>query len=81
MSFRIAPLDQAERDWINAWTIFYWAWWIAWAPLVGIFIARVSKGRSIREFVFTVLVVPSLIGFLWFSTFGGTAISLEHFKG
>ncbi len=81
MSFRIAPLDQAERDWINAWTIFYWAWWIAWAPFVGIFIARVSKGRSIREFVFTVLVVPSLIGFLWFSTFGGTAISLEHFEG
>ncbi|TFB14238.1 BCCT family transporter [Filobacillus milosensis] len=81
MSFRIAPLDQAEREWINAWTIFYWAWWIAWSPFVGIFIARVSKGRSIREFVFTVLIIPSLIGFLWFSTFGGTAISLEFYNG
>jgi glycine betaine transporter len=78
MSFRIAPLDEVSRDWINGWTIFYWAWWIAWSPFVGIFIARVSKGRSIREFVFGVLLVPSVIGFLWFSTFGGTAISLEH---
>ncbi|MGP4062269.1 glycine betaine uptake BCCT transporter [Halobacillus sp. H74] len=78
MSFRIAPLDQETRAWINDWTIFYWAWWIAWSPFVGVFIARVSRGRSIREFVFTVLIVPSVIGFLWFSTFGGTAISLEH---
>ncbi|MFD2638089.1 BCCT family transporter [Piscibacillus salipiscarius] len=78
MSFRIAPLNEELRAWINGWTVFYWAWWIAWSPFVGIFIARVSKGRSIREFVFTVLIVPSLIGFLWFSTFGGTAISLEH---
>ncbi len=78
MSFRIAPLDDKIRDWINEWTIFYWAWWIAWSPFVGVFIARVSRGRSIREFVFTVLVVPSIIGFLWFATFGGTAISLEH---
>lgn len=78
MSFRIAPLNEDTRDWINAWTIFYWAWWIAWSPFVGVFIARVSRGRSIREFVFTVLVVPSIIGFLWFATFGGTAISLEH---
>ncbi|SDJ80583.1 glycine betaine uptake BCCT transporter [Sediminibacillus albus] len=78
MSFRIAPLDPNVRQWINDWTIFYWAWWIAWSPFVGIFIARVSRGRSIREFVFTVLLVPSVIGFLWFATFGGTAISLEH---
>jgi glycine betaine transporter len=78
MSFRIAPLDQEAREWINAWTIFYWAWWIAWSPFVGVFIARVSRGRSIREFVFTVLLVPSVIGFLWFSTFGGTAIHMEH---
>ncbi|WP_371068558.1 BCCT family transporter [Sediminibacillus sp. JSM 1682029] len=78
MSFRIAPLDPDIREWINDWTIFYWAWWIAWSPFVGIFIARVSRGRSIREFVFTVLLVPSVIGFLWFATFGGTAISLEH---
>ncbi|GEN46130.1 glycine betaine uptake BCCT transporter [Alkalibacillus haloalkaliphilus] len=78
MSFRIAPLNEEVREWIDAWTIFYWAWWIAWSPFVGIFIARVSRGRSIREFVFTVLIIPSLIGFLWFSTFGGSAISLEH---
>ncbi|MGG7620792.1 glycine betaine uptake BCCT transporter [Bacillus coreaensis] len=78
MSFRIAPLNEDIRGWINAWTIFYWAWWIAWSPFVGIFIARVSRGRSIREFVFFVLLIPSVIVFLWFSAFGGSAISLEH---
>jgi glycine betaine transporter len=78
MSFRISPLNEEVRSWINGWTIFYWAWWIAWSPFVGIFIARVSKGRTIREFVFNVLLVPTLIGFLWFSTFGGSAIMLEH---
>ncbi|UOQ92691.1 BCCT family transporter [Halobacillus shinanisalinarum] len=78
MSFRIAPLNEEARGWINGWTVFYWAWWIAWSPFVGIFIARVSRGRSIREFVFTVLIIPSVIGFLWFAVFGGTAISLEH---
>ncbi|MCT2537770.1 BCCT family transporter [Aquibacillus koreensis] len=78
MSFRIAPLNEDARGWINGWTIFYWAWWIAWAPFVGIFIARVSRGRSIREFVFSVLLIPSVIGFLWFSAFGGSAIMLEH---
>ncbi|SDI42332.1 glycine betaine transporter [Alteribacillus persepolensis] len=78
MSFRIAPLNEDIREWINGWTIFYWAWWIAWAPFVGIFIARVSKGRSIREFVFFVLLIPSIVVFLWFSTFGGSAIALEH---
>ena len=77
MSFRIAPLNEENRRWINAWTIFYWAWWIAWSPFVGIFIARISKGRSIREFVFNVLVLPTTFGFFWFATFGGTAISLE----
>ncbi|WP_078410797.1 glycine betaine uptake BCCT transporter [Priestia abyssalis] len=78
MSFRIAPLNEDIRAWINGWTIFYWAWWIAWSPFVGIFIARVSKGRSIREFVFSVLLIPSVLGFLWFSAFGGSAIMLEH---
>ncbi|WP_442598955.1 glycine betaine uptake BCCT transporter [Neobacillus sp. D3-1R] len=78
MSFRISPLNEEVRTWINGWTIFYWAWWIAWSPFVGIFIARVSKGRTIREFVFGVLIAPSVIGFLWFSTFGGSAIMLEH---
>ncbi|MDC3413842.1 BCCT family transporter [Aquibacillus sp. 3ASR75-11] len=78
MSFRIAPLNEEIRGWINGWTIFYWAWWIAWSPFVGIFIARVSKGRSIREFVFNVLLVPTIVVFLWFTTFGGSAILLEH---
>lgn len=78
MSLRISPLNEEVRSWINGWTIFYWAWWIAWAPFVGIFIARVSKGRTIREFVFGVLLVPSLIGFLWFAAFGGSAMMLEH---
>ncbi|WP_175639334.1 glycine betaine uptake BCCT transporter [Metabacillus schmidteae] len=78
MSFRIAPLNEDIREWINGWTIFYWAWWIAWSPFVGIFIARVSKGRSIREFVFYVLLIPSIVVFLWFSAFGGSAIELEH---
>ncbi|MBM4761247.1 BCCT family transporter [Bacillus sp. B15-48] len=77
MSFRIAPLNEGGREWINGWTIFYWAWWIAWAPFVGVFIARVSKGRTIREFIVGVLLVPSLIGFLWFTTFGSTAIATE----
>ncbi|ALC82363.1 MULTISPECIES: glycine betaine uptake BCCT transporter [Bacillus] len=78
MSFRIAPLNEEHRTWINSWTIFYWAWWIAWSPFVGVFIARVSKGRTIREFVVYVLLVPSVIGFIWFSTFGGAAMLLEH---
>ncbi len=77
MSFRIAPLNEDARNWINGWTIFYWAWWIAWAPFVGVFIARVSKGRTIREFVVYVLLAPSLIGFLWFTTFGSAAITTE----
>lgn len=78
MSFRIAPLNEDIRGWINGWTIFYWAWWIAWSPFVGVFIARVSRGRSIREFIFYVLLVPTIIVFVWFSAFGGSAIALEH---
>lgn len=64
-------------EWQNAWTIFYWAWWISWSPYVGMFIARISKGRTVKEFVLGVLIVPSIITFLWMSAFGGTAISLE----
>ncbi|MFD1888253.1 glycine betaine uptake BCCT transporter [Paenibacillus wenxiniae] len=78
MSFRLAPLNSENRQWINTWTIFYWAWWIAWSPFVGIFIARVSKGRTIREFVAYVLLAPSIISFIWFSVFGGSAIALER---
>lgn len=78
MSFRIAPLNEEKRAWINNWTIFYWAWWIAWSPFVGVFIARISRGRTIKEFVAYVLFIPAVIGFLWFSVFGGTAMQLEH---
>jgi glycine betaine transporter len=77
MSTRIAPVNEEARTWINNWTIFYWAWWIAWSPFVGVFIARVSKGRTIREFIIYVLLTPSIISFLWFTTFGGAAISTE----
>ncbi|MFA1642741.1 BCCT family transporter [Chryseomicrobium imtechense] len=77
MTFRAAPLDGESRDWINGWTIFYWAWWISWAPFVGIFIARVSKGRTIREFLTGVLLLPSLVSFFWFSAFGSTAINVQ----
>ncbi len=62
------------NDWQNAWTVFYWGWWIAWSPFVGMFIARISKGRTIREFILGVLIVPSLITFFWISAFGSTSI-------
>ena len=64
-------------DWQNSWTVFYWAWWISWSPYVGMFIARISKGRKVRDFVLGVLIVPSIITFLWLSAFGGSAINLE----
>jgi len=77
MSLNLAPFDNSR--WVQDWTLFYWAWWIAWAPFVGTFIARVSRGRTVREFVLGVLLVPSLFSAFWFSIFGGTAISLEMF--
>jgi choline/glycine/proline betaine transport protein len=67
----------SRNDWISGWTLFYWAWWIAWSPFVGMFIARVSHGRTIREFVTGVLGVPVLFTFIWLTVFGNTAISLE----
>lgn len=66
-----------KESWQNKWTIFYWAWWIAWSPFVGLFIARISKGRTIREFVSGVMLVPSLLTFIWLSAFGGSALYLE----
>lgn len=79
MSFITAPYS--SEKWVEEWTIFYWAWGLSWAPFVGSFIARVSRGRSIREFVLGVMIVPVLLSMLWFSTFGGTAIYLELFQG
>lgn len=78
MSFRIAPLNEEQRSWINGWTIFYWAWWISWSPFVGIFIARVSRGRTIREFLIGVLLLPSLVSFFWFAVFGNSAIDVQN---
>jgi glycine betaine transporter len=64
-------------DWLGSWTIFYWAWWLVWAPFVGAFIARISRGRTIREFVFGALLAPTLLCAIWFSILGGTALNFE----
>ncbi|GAA0313048.1 BCCT family transporter [Kineococcus aurantiacus] len=61
-------------DWLAGWTIFYWAWWISWTPFVGAFLAKISRGRTIREFVGGVMLIPTLVSVVWFSVFGGTAI-------
>jgi choline-glycine betaine transporter len=74
MTFRTGTGSQAE--WVQSWTIYYWAWWISWAPFVGTFIARISKGRTIREFVLGVILLPSAVSMVWFVIFGGTAINL-----
>ncbi len=71
------PLNLAEeKSWLSDWTVFYWAWWIAWAPFVGSFIARISKGRTIKEFVLGVLLAPVLASFVWFAVFGTVGIDL-----
>ncbi|GAA4611319.1 BCCT family transporter [Saccharopolyspora hordei] len=66
------------ESWLSSWTIFYWAWWISWAPFVGMFIARISRGRTIRQFIGGVLLVPSVISLVWFAILGGTALSQER---
>ena len=63
--------------WIDAWTLFYWAWWISWSPFVGMFIARISRGRTVREFITAVLFIPAGFTFLWMTVFGNTAISID----
>lgn len=77
MSLRLTPFR--DSTWVGDWTIFYWAWWLSWSPFVGLFIARVSRGRTIREFIAGTLIIPSLACFAWFSVFGGTALHLEVF--
>jgi len=66
-----------EGEFMTTWTVFYWAWWISWSPYVGMFIARISKGRTVKQFVLGVLIVPTLVTFLWMSGFGGSALFLE----
>ena len=73
--------DPVERSgWLGSWTTFYWAWWLAWAPFVGLFEARVSRGRTIREFFFYAVLVNTIVTFIWFSIFSGTSLGLEHFQ-
>ncbi|MDE0571904.1 BCCT family transporter [Demequina sp. B12] len=82
LSFNVSAFQGAAgEDWQASWTTFYWGWWISWAPFVGVFIARVSKGRTVREFVWGVLLVPSVITFLWFAVMGGTALYEELYLG
>ena len=68
------PFGREDQNFMQGWTVFYWAWWISWAPFVGMFIARVSRGRTVREFVVYVLIIPTIVSVLWMSTFGGAAI-------
>ncbi|OIQ26794.1 BCCT family transporter [uncultured Vibrio sp.] len=68
------PLGREDESWMHGWTVFYWAWWISWSPCVGMFIARVSKGRTVREFLTAVIIVPTAITLIWMSVFGGVAI-------
>ncbi|EIA4930137.1 BCCT family transporter [Staphylococcus pseudintermedius] len=69
-SFDAAATNPQKREWMSDWTLYYWGWWLSWSPFVGVFIARVSKGRSIREFISGVLLVPVIVSFIWFSVFG-----------
>ena len=78
LSFKTYAYEPNRTEWFNGWTILYWAWWCSWAPFVGLFIARISRGRTIREFVFGVLAIPSLFGILWFTVFGNSAIWLDN---
>ncbi|MFB7026397.1 MULTISPECIES: BCCT family transporter [unclassified Streptomyces] len=66
------------HDWLGSWTVFYWAWWISWTPFVGMFIARISRGRTVRQFVGGVILVPSTVSLVWFAIFGGTAMKLRE---
>lgn len=68
-------------EWTQSWTLFYWAWWISWSPFVGLFVASISRGRTIREFVLGALLVPTLLTFFWFAVFGGSALNLELTEG
>jgi choline/carnitine/betaine transport len=82
MASRTAATGGDEMSaWLSSWTVFYWAWWISWTPFVGMFIARISRGRTIREFVVGVLLAPSMVALIWFSIFGGSAIHAQQVDG
>jgi choline/carnitine/betaine transport len=78
MAARTGAEGGGTNDWLSSWTVFYWAWWLSWTPFVGMFIARISRGRTIRQFVSGVLLVPSLVSLVWFCVFGGAAIRLQQ---
>ncbi len=78
LTFNTFAFEKAGRGWFTSWTVMYWAWWISWAPFVGLFIARISKGRTIREYISAVLLVPSLFIFLWMTVFGNGAIWIDQ---
>ena len=75
-SFRLDAYE-GDKTWLSNWTLFYWGWWISWSPFVGIFIARISRGRTIREFILGVLLVPTAFTFIWMTAFGNSALALE----
>lgn len=80
-AFWTASFEEATvTDWLSSWTVFYWGWWIAWSPFVGMFIARISRGRTIREFITGVLLVPSGVAIVWMSGFGGTGLHQEIYE-
>ncbi|WP_099038893.1 BCCT family transporter [Mycobacterium neglectum] len=78
MSARTGAEGAEVNTWLQSWTIFYWAWWVSWTPFVGMFIARISRGRTIRQFVAGVLLVPSVVSLVWFAVFGGAAIRIQQ---
>ena len=79
MSLALSPFE--KDPWIGTWTIFYWAWWLSWGPFVGTFIARISKGRTVKEFILGVVILPAIFCCIWFTAFGGTALYFEIFEG
>jgi glycine betaine transporter len=79
MSFKTGAFGGGE--WLSGWTVFYWAWWISWTPFVGMFIARISRGRTIRQFIVGVIIAPSLVSVVWFAILGGTALNQELHGG
>lgn len=81
LSFRTFAYESEKQDWLSNWTVVYWAWWASWAPFVGTFIAKISKGRTIREFILGVLFVPSLFNILWMTSFGSAAIWIDQQTG
>lgn len=76
-SFRTGASSSAGEAWVSGWTVFYWAWWIAWSPFVGMFIARISRGRTIREFICGTLLVPTIVGIVWLTAFGASTLRAD----